>query len=90
MKTNNSTSGHKYSTDLLASSSRNFAFISLLGGYFGKLDGSQASGSVLKYCQRDGIHSNKSRLTRTPKFLVWNKLRSSKKNSYKIGRKFEN
>uniref|UniRef100_A0A7C8Z5H8 Uncharacterized protein n=1 Tax=Opuntia streptacantha TaxID=393608 RepID=A0A7C8Z5H8_OPUST len=33
---------------LLASSSLNFASSSLLGGYFGKLEGSQGSGFVLK------------------------------------------
>lgn len=36
--------------NLLASSSRNFASNSLLGGYFGKLEGSQATGSVVKNC----------------------------------------
>lgn len=36
---------------LLASSSRNFASISLLGGYDGKLEGSQANGFVVKNCQ---------------------------------------
>lgn len=33
---------------LLASSSLNFASNSLLGGYFGKLEGSQGRGSVVK------------------------------------------
>jgi hypothetical protein len=34
----------------LASSSLLFASISLLGGYFGRLDGSHAKGSVVKNC----------------------------------------
>ena len=38
------------STDLLASSFRTFASNSLLGGYFGKLEGSQASGFIIKNC----------------------------------------
>jgi hypothetical protein len=37
-------------TNRLASSSLRFASISLLGGYWGKLDGSHACGSVLKNC----------------------------------------
>lgn len=36
---------------LLASSSRNLASISLLGGYLGRLDGSQATGLVVKNCK---------------------------------------
>lgn len=35
---------------LRASSSRSFASISLLGGYFGKLEGSQGNGFVVKNC----------------------------------------
>lgn len=37
-------------TNRLASSSLRFASISLLGGYFGRLDGSHAKGSVVKNC----------------------------------------
>lgn len=48
-------SGSHYTTvksaDRLASSSRRLASISLVGGYFGRLEGSQAYGSVLKNCR---------------------------------------
>lgn len=37
-------------TNRLASSSLRFASISLLGGYFGRLDGSHPKGSVVKNC----------------------------------------
>ena len=43
----------KKPANLLASSSLNFTSISLLGGYFGKLDGSQAYGSVIKNCKQE-------------------------------------
>lgn len=36
---------------LLASSSRTFASNSLLGGYFGKLEGSQGRGFIAKNCK---------------------------------------
>jgi hypothetical protein len=39
---------------LLVASSRILASISLLGGYFGKLDGSQGKGSDVKNCQKNG------------------------------------
>ena len=42
-------------TNLLASSLNFITSISLVGGHFGKLDGSQAYGSVVKNCkQRQG------------------------------------
>ena len=37
---------------LLASSSRSFELISLLGGYFGKLEGLHGKGLVLKNCSK--------------------------------------
>lgn len=43
----------KHRADLLASSSRRLASISLLGGYFGRLEGSQAKGLVLKNCKME-------------------------------------
>jgi hypothetical protein len=42
----------KKKCNLLESSSLLFTSNSLLGGYFGKLDGSQAYGFVLKYCNK--------------------------------------
>ena len=44
------------SADRLASSSRRLASISLVGGYFGRLEGSQAYGSVLKNCRTSQIN----------------------------------
>lgn len=43
-------------TYLLASSSLLLASISLLGGYCGRLEGSQAKGSVLKNCKTENIN----------------------------------
>lgn len=40
---------------LLASSSRSFISNSLVGGNFGKLDGSQGSGCVVKNCIKKAI-----------------------------------
>ena len=48
-------------TYLLASSSLRLASISLLGGYWGRLEGSQAKGSVLKNCKTQiilGMNAN--------------------------------
>lgn len=45
---------------LLASSSRTFASNSLLGGYFGKLEGSQGRGFIAKNCK--SIKKKKRRL----------------------------
>jgi hypothetical protein len=55
---NNSTCCKELATDicnityLLASSSRTLTSNSLLGGYFGKLDGSQGRGFVVKNCKK--------------------------------------
>ena len=46
-----------YGTNLRASSSRRFASNSLLGGYLGKLEGSQASGFVVKNYKMKSITS---------------------------------
>src|SRR6185503_8104429 len=53
-------------TNRLASSSLRFASISLLGGYFGRLDGSHAKGSVVKNCMQrkltEGINTLRQKL----------------------------
>jgi len=46
----------------LLASSRNLASISLLGAYFGKLDGSQGTGSDVKNCKKMGKYQ-KGRIT---------------------------
>lgn len=55
----------RMSSYLLASSSRNLASISLLGGYLGKLEGSQAIGLVVKNCKERRGEQEKAKEAKT-------------------------
>lgn len=49
-----------YKIYLLASSSRTLASNSLLGGYLGKVEGSQGCGLVVKNCEKGSNNINSS------------------------------
>lgn len=60
------------SVHLLDSSSLSFASISLLGGYLGKLEGSQACGFVVKNCQETSA-SRQHATSNTAHYMIINK-----------------